>query len=85
MVFCTCVTWPVPLQVVHFTGDVPGFAPVPWQVAHSSSLVIIISFSTPENACSNVISICTFKSEPFLGPLCLLDEPLPPNPPPKKD
>lgn len=54
-------------------------------MSHSSSLVSTISLSTPKNACSNVISICTFKSEPFLGPLCLLEEVLPPNPPPKNE
>ena len=47
--------------------------------------VITISFSTPENACSNVISIRTFKSAPLRGPLCLAEAPLPPNPPPKME
>ncbi len=48
-----------------------------------SFLFILISFSTPRKASSNVISKLNFKSAPFLGPveLLLLDEP----PPPKKD
>ena len=44
IVFCTCVTWPVPLQSGHFIGLVPGFAPVPWHTSQVSFLVLLFLF-----------------------------------------
>ena len=69
----------------HFTGFVPGLAPVPLHSLQFSFLVIIISLSTPLKASSNDISTCTFKSAPFLGPDGLLPDCLPPNPPVKNE
>lgn len=81
----TCFILPVPLQALQVSIVVPGFAFVPWQVEHSSSLDIEISFSTPKYDSSKVMFILYFKSLPFLGPFLVLVEVLPPNPPPKKD
>ena len=85
IVFWTCLTVPVPLHTEHFDTVVPGFAPVPLHIEHVSGLVTSISFSTPKNASSNVISIFKFKSAPLRGPLdCALEE-LVLAPPPKND
>lgn len=60
-----CFTVPVPLHAVHFSAFVPGLAFSPWQVGHSSSLYIDISFSTPKYDSSKVMLMLYFKSLPF--------------------
>ena len=65
----------------------PFFAPFPSQSSHFTFLLILNSFVTPLKASSKDIVILASKSFPFLGALGLavLDEDLPPNPPPKND
>ncbi len=53
---CCMRTWPWPPQVEQVTGDVPGFAPEPWQVSHLSQDGTRIVVSKPWAACSSVIS-----------------------------
>ena len=43
-----CLILPTPLHTEHFSGEVPGFAPVPPQDEHLSFLLILISFSIPK-------------------------------------
>ncbi len=50
-------TVPDPLQVEQTLGEVPGFAPVPWQVSQLSQLGMRICVSLPMAASSSVISI----------------------------
>ena len=50
-------TWPWPWQVAQVLAVVPGLAPVPWQVSHSSQLGMRNCESLPLAASSRVISI----------------------------
>ena len=50
-------TAPAPLQVAQVLGEVPGLAPVPWQVSQVSQLGIRICESLPAAASSSVISM----------------------------
>jgi hypothetical protein len=71
-------------HALHVSTCVPGFALLPLQVSQVSSRLIEISFVTPKNDSSKVISISYFKSLPFLGPALLFV--FLPNPePPKND
>ena len=85
IVVCTCRIWPVPPHTEHFSGLVPGLAPVPLQVLQFSFRDIFITFSVPKNASSKVMSKLYLKSAPFLGPEFEPLLPLEPKPPPKKD
>ena len=53
---CETRTSPWPWQVVQVLGCVPGFAPVPWQVSHSSSVGMRIFASVPRAASSSASS-----------------------------
>jgi hypothetical protein len=53
---CCMRTWPWPPQVGQVLGWVPGLAPLPWQVPHSSTAGMRIVFSAPRAASSSVIS-----------------------------
>ena len=76
----TCVTVPFPPHTEQVSGCVPGFAPVPEQVGHSSFLVMFICLLVPEYASSKVKFTLHFKSAPFLGPFVCLEDLPPPNP-----
>ena len=81
---CVNTTFPLPPHFGQVSGVVPGFAPVPWQVWHSSFNTISISFSHPKIASSNVMRTLVLKLEPFIGPsFVLLLEP-PPKKSPKR-
>ena len=60
--------WPFPLHFGQVSGEVPGFAPVPWQVAHSSFRFISISFSQPKIASSKVMRTLVRTLAPCIGP-----------------
>src|SRR6185503_13390924 len=49
---CWNVTWPRPPHDVHVLGEVPGAAPLPWQVAHGSARGIWMWVSVPKTASS---------------------------------
>ena len=53
-------------------GLVPGFAPVPWQVVHSSFRFRSSSFSQPNTASSKVMRTAVLTLAPFIGPLFAL-------------
>ena len=53
---CDRRTVPEPLQVVQVLGCVPGLAPEPLQVSHSSIAGMRILVSVPRAACSSEIS-----------------------------
>src|SRR5690625_4403479 len=46
---CCMRTAPAPRQVLHVSGEVPGLAPDPWQLSHSSQLGTRISVSKPRS------------------------------------
>jgi hypothetical protein len=49
---CWNVTWPRPPQDAQVVGEVPGAAPLPWQVAHGSARGIWMWVSVPKTASS---------------------------------
>ena len=53
---CCMRTWPWPWQVGQVVGEVPGLAPVPWQVSHSSIVGMRMRVSVPRAASSSEIS-----------------------------
>src|SRR4051812_23473427 len=61
---CWNRTWPEPRQPGHCRGDVPGLAPLPWQVSHVDMRGRLMVFSTPNAASSNVRSRLKRRSSP---------------------
>jgi hypothetical protein len=59
--------WPVPWQVGHTLGTVPGFAPVPWQVLHAFSWVNWISMVAPSLASVGESVASVSRSAPRLA------------------
>jgi hypothetical protein len=53
---CCMRTWPWPPQVGQVFGLVPGLAPLPWQVSHSSMVGMRMRVSVPRAASSSEIS-----------------------------
>ena len=53
---CWMRTCPWPWHVGHVVGEVPGLAPEPWQVSHSSIVGMRMRVSVPRAASSRDIS-----------------------------
>ena len=62
-------TCPLPPHFGQVSGEVPGFAPVPWQVVHSSFRFSSISFSQPKIASSKVMRTLVRRLAPCIGPV----------------
>ena len=62
--FWICVTKPEPWQVVHCSGEVPGWHIAPWQVSHRTCVLKETSFAAPNAASSRVMSTVTCWSLP---------------------
>src|SRR3989344_4434548 len=67
-VFLECLSIPLPWHWPHSVFFVPGLAPLPLQLPHSSTLSISTCFFAPNTASSNERFILIAMSSPLRGP-----------------
>ena len=78
---------PRPWQRGHTLGDVPGLAPVPWQVPQRCEVGTVSGICAPSTDCSKEIETSASRSRPrsARGPrVPVRPAPPPPPPPPKR-
>jgi hypothetical protein len=77
---------PRPWQRGQTFGDVPGLAPVPWQVPQRCEVGTVSGIWAPSTDCSKEIETSASRSRPrsARGPRALVRPAPPPAPPPKR-
>src|SRR6188472_3036477 len=79
-----CDSMPRPWQRGQTLGDVPGLAPVPWQVPQRWEVGTVSGICAPSTDCSKEMETSASRSRPrsARGPRAPPERPAPPPPPP---
>ncbi len=64
---CDSASTPRPLQALQTVGEVPGLAPVPWQVVQGADSATLTGTCAPSIACSKEMCTSVSRSRPRCG------------------